>query len=116
MTVSAVCPVCSNESCPDWDAMRTQTWHRPPKKFVPLRPVPAGEMRPCGENVSGTIREFFVNPADVDDLVANGVRVREYGRPIRFRCELTATPYYSNGDVQVRLIEVSEPEAESDAA
>lgn len=102
----STCPVCGLLGCDDWKRQQTQTWHRPPTRFQPLKPTDPGVLQPCGENPSGTIREFFAHPDDVDDLLANGVRRIEVdGTLKRFRAQLTATPHYSNGNVQIRLIE-----------
>jgi hypothetical protein len=75
--------------------------------FVPLTPVAPGELLPCGSNPDGSIREFFANPADVDELLRDGIRMRELGTMRFFRCRLTATPYYANGDVQIQVVPVS---------
>lgn len=73
--------------------------------WQPQPAVRPGELLPCGSNPSGTHREFFANPADIPDLLANGVTVREHGTTLRFHCSLSPTPYYANGDVQVVLVE-----------
>ena len=69
-----------------------------------LKPTGRGTLRPCGENGTGTVLEFFANPADIPDLLANGITTTRDGGKVTFTCRLTSTPYYRNGDVQIQAI------------
>lgn len=96
----AVCPVCSTAGCRDWENRRSETWHGP-KGWRPQPSVPPGELLPCGSSPDGTHREFFANPADVEDLIRNGITLNDGNRKTRYRVGLSPTPFYANGDVQV---------------
>lgn len=73
--------------------------------WQPQRAVERGVLMPCGSNIDGSIREFFVNPEDVEELLRDGVTVHDHGAVVHYKAQLTATPYYDNGDVQIRLHE-----------
>jgi hypothetical protein len=66
-----------------------------------------GELWPCGTNPDGSVREFFAHKDDVQTLLADGLTVNEMSTRLVFQCEMTATPFYGNGDVQIRAVRVS---------
>lgn len=83
------------------------TWHPAPgaPHFTPLRPVEVGTLKPCGENASGTVLEFFANPADIPDLLTNGITATIDGVKTCYTVRLTSTPHYTNGDVQIQALQ-----------
>lgn len=93
-----VCPICLADPCPSWERQKTQTWH-------PLPATPPGVLQPCGENTSGTVLEFFANPADIPDILTNGITATIDGVKVRYSVRLSSTPCYPNGDVQVQAMQ-----------